>query len=458
MKSLSIQRSLLVFILSLLLCCFAAEAALKQKKAHGKRMRGANSKGIVHHGEFAGKDEVQKGANEDDASDSADDDDDDDDDDDEEDAPAAKTVSLKAHSQAVDAHAAEEAKLKKALAAKEEELASNLKEQAALKQDFAYLKDVAKSNSEIDAEAKVVANETDSKAMASMLGKMWKEMRMFEMPSYEKHVEAELRHLKLEEKRLEQDVEASQAKLTAARAKWAKEGKGEKADVEAAEPAVVEAKPEKAEEEAKPKKEKKAANVQANEAVAQEGTLHKWSFWHMAPKQQKAVFVSTLGYLVSGILLALLYVKARGKTAPYAAVFMPKPMKKETGRQDRPQGEFSNSLFGCLTDPNLCVVGCCCPMIRWADTMDRTGLMTYWKAFFVMFILALLHPYTLAITTVIVWVVGTAYRQKLRAHYGIEKGGKTVVADLFAWVCCQCCAVIQEAREEAATDLDKLRP
>merc|ERR1719440_66340 len=129
-----------------------------------------------------------------------------------------------------------------------------------------------------------------------------------------------------------------------------------------------------------------------------------------------------------------------------AGVFDPhRPGTPRAVAYQMPQKDFSNSLFGCLADPNVCVVGMLCPCIRWADTIDQKKLLTYWQAFFFMFILMLLHPYTMALSTVFLWILGTVYRQKLRQKYGIEHGKTTVVMDLFAWVCCQCCAIVQEA-------------
>jgi len=83
------------------------------------------------------------------------------------------------------------------------DLADNMHEQDELNDKVKHLSDEDKSDQEVDSSAALVSNETQSPAMAHMLGSMWKEMRMFETPSYAEHVEEEIRHLKHEQHELE---------------------------------------------------------------------------------------------------------------------------------------------------------------------------------------------------------------------------------------------------------------
>jgi Cys-rich protein (TIGR01571 family) len=324
-----------------------------------------------------------------------------------------------------------------------------------------FLKDEPKSDAEIDAASKLVANETDSVAMATMLGKMWKEMRMFEVPSFTRDVQEDIRHLKHEEKKLDEELDAAQAKLSTARSMWAKGGKAqeeEKEDVkkEAAlkkkaaikddEKDDEDAVPAKIEKSSKASAPKPNKNVEkAVDTSLEASVLHRWSFWHMDSKQQHAVLTSSLVYLVFGVLIAFVYLQCRNKYAS-SSFFKPKPQRSIIGDKK----EFSAPLFGCLGDPSICLVGLLCPCIRWADTIQQTKLSSYWKAFFIMFFLMLLHPYTLACSSICIFIIGAHYRQKLREKYGIEHGSKwSMFTDLAAWMCCQCCAIVQEAREEA---------
>merc|ERR1719162_1287486 len=110
---------------------------------------------------------------------------------------AAKKVAMHIHYRIpASPHAAEEAKLEQSVAKVQQELAANVAEQKLLKNQISRLSDESESDREIDVTAKLVANETDSVAMAGMLGGMWKEMRMFELPFFEQHVQEEIHHLK----------------------------------------------------------------------------------------------------------------------------------------------------------------------------------------------------------------------------------------------------------------------
>jgi len=107
-------------------------------------------------------------------------------------------------------------------------------------------------------------------------------------------------------------------------------------------------------------------------------------------------------------------------------------------------------------DPLLCVCACCCPAIRWAETVSFVpDLLAFWPAFFFFMLL-------LALTRVDVWATGfvcacvlalmcTSYRQELRHRFGMQAGGVSYVTDCLLYLFCMCCAIQQEARhvEEA---------
>jgi len=100
----------------------------------------------------------------------------------------------------------EEPKVNPEQARLQKELADNVAKQSDLKTKLKFLTDESRSDQEIDAYAKLVKNETQSPAMASMLGKMWKEMRMFEVPSYTEHVEDKLHQLRRKERAVEEKL------------------------------------------------------------------------------------------------------------------------------------------------------------------------------------------------------------------------------------------------------------
>lgn len=469
--STAISMKLVFFVCLLLGLFWPADAASLRSGTHRKQRavnhaaKDVDDTGKDHAGAKGGEEEE---------------DDDDDDDEDDEDSPMNSTVKMRQTELAkkedqlekeINPHAAEEARLKKDLKVAEQELATNLAEQASMKHKIEHLTDESASTMEINAQTKLVANQTESVALADMLGKMWKEMRMFEVPFYAQHIEEEIHHLKREEKSLEDKVTSAQAALTKAQAKWAKEEKAKKeaAKKKAEKKAEQDEEAEDAEAPAK-KKAEEAAPAAASEEDMGDGEAalpHKqlekgvhdaeanieqhqkpgeWSIWHMSYRMRWVVLGYTLVYFLFGVLMAFLYNKARNNSK-YDHLFKPKRVPGTTASGK----DFTFSLFGCFGDIPMCVLGCCCPVLRWADTVSQPKLLSFWKAFFIFFILILLHVYTFGISTLLAMAVGVYYRQRLRSHYGMSDSRTlaTICIDLLAWTFCQPCAIIQEAREEA---------
>jgi Cys-rich protein (TIGR01571 family) len=403
-----------------------------------------------------------------------DDDDDDDDNDDDEDSAAAapkspshssfraianKAAQLDDLEKRINPHAHEEAKMKADIEKSKQELKANLLRQKELLTRLSHLTDKNASDVEIDTAAARVAIETESTSMAHMLGKMWKEMRMFEIPFYAKHVDVELRGLRREEQALEKKIEADQGKLSQAQKRWAKEGKGEakSKDVEEDEESKTKEKEPKAKEPKAKEKEVKGAKEEEKaapkaaalsddepaptpktEKITPENGLAnynvQYNFWAMPWKQQEKVMMHSLAYLLFGILFAFLYWHANGKNPK---TFTPVYTDGVTHSGVR----FAHSLFSCFGDIKVCLLGCCCPCLRWAHTLERKNLMgsnTYYKGFFLMYILMLLHPYTAGFSYFGIIIIGVFYRQKLRTSYGIKK---SFFQDLAVWTCCQPCAM-----------------
>lgn len=106
-------------------------------------------------------------------------------------------------------------------------------------------------------------------------------------------------------------------------------------------------------------------------------------------------------------------------------------------------------LFGCFSDPEICIWACCCPAIRWADTLRYMGFLGFWIAFAIFCGLETVVSTTgqLAVWIVLV-IVCVAMRQEMRIAYGMhEQGGWTYLEDFLLYCCCSCCTIIQEARQ-----------
>jgi len=474
MKGASTLCAALVLLLTSLLS-FSVEASQRSLRARSDKV-------LVSDGADGAQDSVSsKGvkANQKDDGDEAEDDDDDDDedDDDEQDdaesdkgkAPVYKTkgsanrtkaapsiITKKGEEEEDDLdveddfnkilhpHAKEKAKMQKSIQKIEKELASNLKKQAELKSKLSFLLNHKESDAQIDTAAKQVANETESLAMATMLSKMWKEMRMFEVPVYAQHVEEERQQLKKEEKALEKKLREEQAKLVEARKKWAKDAKEMEQEQEGAKGKEQEHGSADAEVAKAEKEVQGAANQVAPGGEWKEYAGYQ-NFWRLNSQQQRSMLEGSVIYLLFGILAAYLYHLGVTK---YPKAFSPSPKQAAIPRQT----SFTFNLLGCFDDKIICALGCCCPCLRWSQTMDKANVLSYFKAFAAMYFLMLIHPYTAGLSSLGIVVLGAVYRQKLRRKYGIEnRTAKTVCADIATWIFCQPCAVCQEAREEAVT-------
>lgn len=136
---------------------------------------------------------------------------------------------------------------------------------------------------------------------------------------------------------------------------------------------------------------------------------------------------------------ALIYNRYRLRAKHFVA---PKPVALQQLSQD----DMGVGLFSCFGDVKLTAFACCCPCLRWADTLDKAGLLKYWAAFTVFIVLVVLSPITFGISGVALIFVCFRYRQRLRKKYNVEPNDGQ---DLLAYLCCGTCAVVQEARVEA---------
>jgi Cys-rich protein (TIGR01571 family) len=176
------------------------------------------------------------------------------------------------------------------------------------------------------------------------------------------------------------------------------------------------------------------------------GKLKGWArFW--------VVSASIVFELALVLCCACFYDSVRLKTA----------FPQDKGNED-PELGFGYSLFGCFNDMRLCLFGCCCLPIRWADTMDKANdqgtTISYWPALLLILTFWLLnmlvgsaaqHPFLALAVGIMMVVVYTICRQKLRKRYQLTNGNcYTFTEDFLAWLCCPCCAAVQEARHVEA--------
>ena len=135
-----------------------------------------------------------------DATSNDDDDDDDDDDKDDDDDDKKDPENVKdAHQEVMTA---------------EKALYANLHEAADAKLKLVKLADRKGQKDEVDENIAQVSKETQSASLASFLGDMWTEMRMFARPFYKEHLEEKIEELNEDRPKLEEELD--EAKLVLA--------------------------------------------------------------------------------------------------------------------------------------------------------------------------------------------------------------------------------------------------
>lgn len=92
---------------------------------------------------------------------------------------------------------------------------------------------------------------------------------------------------------------------------------------------------------------------------------------------------------------------------------------------------------------SFCFIG-----VRWADTMDKSRLASFWVALSIFTVCSGLSYYTTGFTTVVLMCFVVYCRQALRKKYNMEHGSvKTCLADIAVWWICFPLAAVQEARQ-----------
>lgn len=175
--------------------------------------------------------------------------------------------------------------------------------------------------------------------------------------------------------------------------------------------------------------------------ASQSQNTSKSSISQMPARMHLRAWFGSAVYLAGGLFLAFLYHGARSQSPK---VLLP---QLDTTVSPNPHG-FTFGLLDCFADPKICMTGCCCPCLRWADTLDNQGLCSYWNAFFAMFGLMLLHIHTYGLSYFVVALLGGIYRQRLSQHFQIQSTSSwSHPIACLVWTFCQPCAIIQEARE-----------
>lgn len=113
---------------------------------------------------------------------------------------------------------------------------------------------------------------------------------------------------------------------------------------------------------------------------------------------------------------------------------------------------------GCCLPVSMCFCFVCCWHARWADTMQLAGQRRYWVAVLVLTALDSIYPATYGVSLLLLLCFVLYQRRKLRAAYGVDTGGVTVLEDCCIYCHWPFCAIIQEAQQVETRALPKTEP
>lgn len=171
-------------------------------------------------------------------------------------------------------------------------------------------------------------------------------------------------------------------------------------------------------------------------------------FKEMAVMNTGEMFLSFVVWLILYALMAAYY---HNNVRFYAEV--DEDMRKEEEAKGANIFEdfkdFRSGLCGCNQYLGITFWACCCPNIRWADTMSKLNIHDFWKGFWLLTAVSCIMWFPLCTPLCFISMVGymTYHRQEFRTKFEFyEQGGPTVATDCLAYTCCMPCAVAQEAR------------
>lgn len=157
------------------------------------------------------------------------------------------------------------------------------------------------------------------------------------------------------------------------------------------------------------------------------------------------IFVSFLIWLVFYSLIAAYYHNY--------VLFYPQPGAAQSELEKIIDYEdfkvWKSGLFDCSKEKDICFWSCCCPGIRWADTMSKLNIHRFWPAFWLLTGLMMLS--WIPVCTLFCHFILVSYfvfhRQEFRKKFEFTEQGQSVCfKDCCIYLFCVPCAVAQEAR------------
>ncbi|CAD7923452.1 unnamed protein product [Amoebophrya sp. A120] len=107
-------------------------------------------------------------------------------------------------------------------------------------------------------------------------------------------------------------------------------------------------------------------------------------------------------------------------------------------------GGFSDEIYDCFAQPNVCVASFCCPFARWSDTVSQADLLPFNVGLALWILAGLIDlAWFFPAGFLILVVLGSYHRMRLRRVYKLPTQN---VSDVLSYLFCMPCAIAQEAR------------
>jgi len=111
---------------------------------------------------------------------------------------------------------------------------------------------------------------------------------------------------------------------------------------------------------------------------------------------------------------------------------------------------FKHGHFSCFdAEYHLSLHACCCPWLRWADTMSMASIGRFWAAFVLIGVAAFLGYYCSFSIALLLLYYRQKFRERLASAGMIDVQAWTLQSCCMDWwfaLCCPCCLLVQEAR------------
>merc|ERR1719265_880451 len=146
---------------------------------------------------------------------------------------------------------------------------------------------------------------------------------------------------------------------------------------------------------------------------------------NLVPFQTYGIAYTALGavlYMMLALAVAFCYMRlAKGPRVESASGYLP-----EDG--------FSDAICECGQSWSTCFWSCCCPCIRWSDTVSQMNFLSFYLGVAIWCALSLCNTLVVGIGFVLISFLGAYHRMKIRSYFGLPQSCMTGCQDVIAWL------------------------